>query len=57
VDAVERSGPQTFLHLTLAGQRCSALADQGNRAAPGDRVHVGVDGTAVRFFTADGHAL
>lgn len=57
VDTVERFGPQAFVHVTLAGRRCTALADPRSGTAPGDRVHFSLDPAAIRFFTEDGRAL
>jgi ABC-type sugar transport system ATPase subunit len=52
VDAIERLGPQVFVHFTVGGRRCVAVADGLGTPQTGESVAFRVDPTAVRLFDA-----
>jgi len=52
VEMIERIGPQVFVHFSVNGQSCSAVADGRVVPKPGELLAFQIDPASVRFFDA-----
>jgi ABC-type sugar transport system ATPase subunit len=57
VEILERIGPQVFVHCTIAGRRCSGVADLRTAPQPGETVAFAIDPRAMHLFDAGGQSL
>ena len=57
VELIEPLGPETFVHVRIAGRAVVARADADRSPRAGDRVGLAVEPADVHLFDADGRAL